>query len=509
MSLRRQSLSPTANLLRNSRLFSLPNPLPRPPVAEPTLTGAVRQSDTATLPYPTHQAIATTPSSFARGDWGLKRPLPARSIVLKRSKPVVRVKQWDTIEHVTDYESATDHVRTLEKFQALHTPVMRGMGHFSAQDATIPPPRSAFEKDADVTSYEVDDGLDGTSMALQALRRRFDKTAPAPKSGTDSLSTLARPNLRWKHDGPWLPGMGAEEFTTYITHELSKRREEFNKYMTEFVKTQIYAQRSSESKNEPLPLDEEEAKKVQAERETAWSTFTKADIKSGIRSLREKCAADPLNSDLVTKLITPFLRLPPIKLKNTQYSSAGSWSDSRTQRIADDSTPNSTHPSAGLGYLRTKAYLTNHPILGPQELPAPITARVVQPRKSRFGSQNRAKLGVAGFIADDEFTTQSTTGNSIENLGELDVDTPGGRKVTVQTQFASVSSDGKVHIKVRRSHGPELAISKGELDNRPPGRKNVDRNPMANLDFGKSGIRELDEAQEGKEGSTKILPGQK
>ena len=91
MALRRQSLSPTANLLRNSRLFSLPNPLPRPVVGETVGAGITKASDSATLPYPTHQAIVTTRSSLARGDWGLKRNLPARARVLQSSDPVLRI----------------------------------------------------------------------------------------------------------------------------------------------------------------------------------------------------------------------------------------------------------------------------------------------------------------------------------------------------------------------------------------------------------------------------------
>src|SRR5689334_15181708 len=112
MSLRRQSLSPTANLLRNSRLFSIPNPLPRPPASVQFRDGAgvIKESETATRPFPTHQAIATTPKSAARGDWGLKRPLPVRSRLLQSGDPVVRVNALDTIEHITDFDSATDHV---------------------------------------------------------------------------------------------------------------------------------------------------------------------------------------------------------------------------------------------------------------------------------------------------------------------------------------------------------------------------------------------------------------
>ena len=129
MSLSRQSLSPTANLLRNSRLFSLPNPLPRPPVSETYGAGISKASDTATLPYPTHQAIATTKSSLARGDWGLKRPIPSRSHIVQTSDPVLRITQLDTIEHVTDFDSAADHVRTRQKWEEMGMPMMKSTNH--------------------------------------------------------------------------------------------------------------------------------------------------------------------------------------------------------------------------------------------------------------------------------------------------------------------------------------------------------------------------------------------
>lgn len=67
-------LSPTANLLRNSKLFALPPALSLPPArptAEPTAT-----SDTATTLYPIKAALETPTSSLHVGDWGLKRALP-------------------------------------------------------------------------------------------------------------------------------------------------------------------------------------------------------------------------------------------------------------------------------------------------------------------------------------------------------------------------------------------------------------------------------------------------
>jgi len=171
MALSRQSISPTANLLRNSRLFSLPNPLPRPPVSETYGAGISKASDTATLPYPTHQAIATTKSSLARGDWGLKRPIPSRSHLVQVSDPVLRVTQLDTIEHVTDFESAADHVRTRQKWEEMGVPMIKGlslMRNRGVSDDLLP---GAFEVRDDTTSYDTDLGLDEAGLYLKALKK--------------------------------------------------------------------------------------------------------------------------------------------------------------------------------------------------------------------------------------------------------------------------------------------------------------------------------------------------
>ncbi|KAF2019230.1 hypothetical protein BU24DRAFT_418816 [Aaosphaeria arxii CBS 175.79] len=526
MSLRRQSLSPTANLLRNSRLFALPNPLPRPSVAESFGSGSTKESDSATIPYPTHQAIATTPSSAARGDWGLKRPLPKRSRILQTSNPVVRIKQWDSIEHITDFDSATDHVRTRQKFEELNIPLLKGLSHFRDTDLTYTPPKSAFEKRADITSYDVEDGLDGAAIFLRALKEsrvkreqenRSTKKAmrKAKESGekVDESFEAARftpftppsqevfklSNPRWKNDGPWLPGMSATEFTSYLSKEISKRKNEFSRYLVEFVKGQIYTtRRHASSQAETIPIDAAEAEAFRQKKEKEWSNITAADVSSGITALRAQCAKDPLTSDLVNKLIIPFLRLPPMKLKSTEFgANPNSKRAIDSYRFSDDTTPASTHPSAGLSYLRTKAFLSNHPILGPQALPTPITSRVVQPRQTSNTTETTARLGVAGFVTEDEhskMTSMATRGSARFESGiqTLDVDTHGGKKVPVQPQFASVSPDGKVFIKVKRSNGPELAVSRGQLEDKPPEREGNQTTSLNDLRSGRSGIPELD-----------------
>lgn len=596
MALNRQSLSPTAHLLRNSRLFSLPKPLPRPPVSETFGAGITKASDSATLPYPTHQAIATTKASLARGDWGLKRAIPSRSHLVQVSDPVLRVTQLDTIEHVTDFDSAADHVRTRQKWEEMGIPMMKGMTQMRDLDLSGAPPAGAFEVRDDTTSYDTDMGLDEAGLYLRALKKSmpaerakvewetfnatwrekwevqqtswkakgwgteladfeaFQKEAnkarkqaltPGSKpptsipwldeftafeqeqqearkalrekldAATDSGSTNFIPftpppvdaavhnTKRWKHDGPWLPGMSADDFVAYLNKEITARKKEFNKYLVEFVKNEIYTSRrlaAAKSQKTP-PMDIQEAEQWHAQQEKALRHITRDDIDAGIKALRKETANDPLASKLVSKLILPFLRLPAIKFKYKAYAQDASGRDVDQYSFDQESAPLSTHPSAGLGYLRTKAYMSNHPILGPQASHAPVPARVVQARRTGTKNEVYARLGVGGFVANDQFKSTETMSASRANIAgakdveTIDIDTPGGRKIPVQPLFGSVTNDGRIHIKLKRSTGPEVAVARGELDDRPPVRENVDNDPLRNLgkSMGKSGVKELDE----------------
>ncbi|KAJ4371084.1 hypothetical protein N0V86_008779 [Didymella sp. IMI 355093] len=478
----RNRLSPTANLLRNSRLFSLPNPLPRPVVGETTGAGVTKASDSATLPYPTHQAITTTKSSLARGDWGLKRNLPARSRMLQTSDPVLRITQLDTIEHVTDFESAADHVRTRQKWEQMSVPMMR----FAAStNVTAKTPTSAFERRDDTTAY-TKDGLDESGLFLRALRqnKRTREYRQRQNGGREEQFTPFQPppvtaeahnTRRWKHDGPWLPGQGENEFMAYLTKEIGKRRAEFNEHLVEFVKNEIYTTRqlTAARSGDVPPVDEVEAHAWQTAREKEWATITQDQIDAGIRALRKETAIDPLTSKLVTKLITPFLHLPPVKAKDKVYNQSETITDYQKYQIDPEYAPTSTHPSAGLGYLRTRAYLASHPILGPQSSPAPVTSRVVQPRKTAFSQDNYARLGVGGFVALDEHRAVNNAAKnhymqSGRDVETIDITTPGGRKIFVNPQFGGVSNDGRVHLKVLRSTGPEINVARGHTEDLPP-----------------------------------------
>lgn len=494
MALRRQSLSPTANLLRNSRLFALPNPLPRPNAGETYGAGVTKASASATLPYPTHQAIATTKSSLARGDWGLKRPLPARSRLVQVSDPVLRITQLDTIEDVTDFDSASDHVRTREKWQEMSVPMMKGMGMMREYDTSAGGPQGAFEIRDDTTSYETDLGLDEAGLYLKALKEGAKKSSEEKQFSPftpPSMDFDAHNSRRWRHDGPWLPGMNADDFAAYISKEISKRRREFNTYLVEFVRNEIYATRqlaaSTDAENPP-PLDEAEAETWQKERSAQWARISHSEIKAGIRALRRETANNPLTSKLFQKLIAPFLRLPTIRLKNIKYSAGNSSRDIETYQFDQDSAPLSTHPSAGLGYLRNRAYISNHPILGPQAQPSPIEARVVQPRQTGRLVETYARFGVGGFVANDshratDHRAKRDAMQASKDVENIDLDTPGGKKVLVQPLFGSVANDGRIHIKLARSEGAERLVKQGELDDRPPVRENADQDPLKEIEM--------------------------
>ncbi|KAJ5963774.1 Mitochondrial ribosomal protein MRP51 [Penicillium vulpinum] len=241
-------LSPTANLLRKSRLFALPKTLNSP--SDQTL----RESGTATLPHPIRASIVTPQSSLARGDWGLKRPLPAKSTSEKSSRPVVRLHALDTYEHVTDFESAADHTVTLEKFQELHMP-MSLPSKVNYATSVVPRHQSPFETHLDNTE---------TSQGLQE---------PGAK--------------QFRHTGPWLAGQTEAEFVAYLKQVTRKKPELLQKLREQFV-----AKRSAEIRK----LAQDNGEDLDAHP----ATVTDAEFNAYIKTLRnDPFALGPVVFDLL------------------------------------------------------------------------------------------------------------------------------------------------------------------------------------------------------------------
>lgn len=373
-------LSPTANLLRTSRLFSLPPPLPRP--SSDLTASANYESDSATLPHPTHAAIETTNSSLGRGDWGLKRPLPLKSTT-RTSTPTIHIDNVDSIDHITDFSSAADHVLTLRKWQELNTPL--SMADEKPNRASLRLeryPRSVFESTYDNTFQDQSD-----------------------------------PNKqRWKYKGPWLAGKTEGEFKHYVEKNVKSRRLDFKR----FLRKRLAEERTISRRREAT----ESGQDSQGPDSVAVSD---EDVEVYVRRLRK-------DEDKLNKIVEEYLDLPRDRgTAMTSYDRKG---------------PPTTHPSAGLSYLRTGSHTYNHPLLGPQEELAPVQARVIRPQTTASNKHHdRALIGVGGVVAEDDrltFTRDST------GLTGYNPDISGGAKIYVRATRASVNPHGRIELSTRR-----------------------------------------------------------
>ncbi|KAK5133796.1 hypothetical protein LTR08_007225 [Meristemomyces frigidus] len=449
--------SPTARLLQTSRLFSLPRPLPAPAYEALTSTGMYRASDTATLPYPTHQALATPASSYSRGDWGLKRPLPAQA-TRGSGAPCIRVAAQDTSEHITDFGSAADHTQTAAKWRELGVPLL----YRPAQRAKAPPV-SVFEESGDNT----DAGGPVQGRGVGGVPGRG-----APMGGEQKP--------RWKYSGPWIAGLPEGDFQRF-TRQVAKRKADFRAFLETHVAEQKLAdrRRQAQDQGESLSLAQIAQLRVQLRPDAA-------ELRGVEKALRDAHALDGLSSEL-THLITAFFDLPAVA-----PDSPASTPDVRSSLLRDtlnaitddasaaDAAPPSTHPSAGLSYLRTNAVMDNHPLHGPQAHRAPVLARVVRPRNSAQGTEYVAKLGVAGFIAPDSVSASLNTDRSTRNTAltnspllsydpdamahSLDPDLPGGNKMWVHPQHAYVDEHGRVRLTLSRGDREAIAVRSGDVE---------------------------------------------
>lgn len=423
--------SPTARLLQSSRLFSLPRPLPAPDLSN-AVSGVFRSSETATTPYPTHQAIVTPASSLHRGDWGLKRSLPGKK--LRGTKPTVRVRAQDTWEHVTTFESAGDHVRTLEKWNEMGIPMI-----INEKDDRGRGPGASFARRKPISVY--DDAHDITD-----------------KDATEELSGEGR----WKYEGPWLSGMQKGEFENWLLRQVSSRRSEWKEFLRQRENEKRIKSAWAEARAEGNALTPEDIERLRA---------TDQDLQGIQKQLRDEHANEQLNSEL-TRLITTFLDLPMASLEGSQNLDSA-FLASIMQTMSAEKGPPSTHPGAGLSHLRTHAIMDNHPIHGPQSSRTPIQARVVKPRVGASGGQSdyRAKLGVGGVVAED--STSATLAE--QDMSRFRKDTsdathvinprvPGGGKVWVRPQAAWVDEQGRIRMNLRRADEESVAVKTGDVE---------------------------------------------
>ncbi|EMC93559.1 hypothetical protein BAUCODRAFT_245493 [Baudoinia panamericana UAMH 10762] len=447
--------SPTARLLQHSRLFSLPRPLPPASLESISSTGVYRASETATLPYPTHQAITTPASSHHRGDWGLKRPLPRRATA--SSTPHIRVSAQDNFQHITDFGSAADHTQTRAKWEEMGVPIM--MPQFGREKK---PPRSVYDTD--------------------------DITTPNRQAGSNTHTG------RWKYAGPSLAGMQPGEFNAFISNLLTRRNPSSGaKDITgsshlpsfrEHLRTRLHTRAIADARRTA-----QEAGETLHPSDLASLRPTDAELDAHIKQLRDEHVEQKLYSQLSAS-ISEFLDLPSVlpseaqaeldayaqtsELKRAIFANLDNPSDDGS---GDGNATPSTHPAVGLSYLRTNAVMENHPLHGPQAQRAPVLARVVRFRTSSMGTEYKAKLGVGGVVAEDPISNTYNPDRSPGPRGPgqegkydphalvhaMDPAAETGSKIWVHPRQAWIDERGRIRLEVARAEGEAIAVKTGEV----------------------------------------------
>jgi Mitochondrial ribosomal protein subunit len=405
-----KATSPAANLLRASRVFSIPPPIARE-LPELQSTGA-SWSESSTTPYPTHAALATTPSSLGRGDWGLKRPLPLKSTARATTTPTFRIKAIDNFEQITDFESAADHVLTLKKWQEFNIPLSQEAKRKSA--------------------------VGSPSMFSSAVSHRsvFEE---------DTDQTQAKPgNQRWKFNTPWLANMNDGDFSKYLDKVASKKKGQFRAALTDALKRRKAVDMKRMATEEGKVADQATLEAI---------TITEEEYHTHIRSLR----SDPKRLDLVLR---EFLDIP------TELSPSSTSSIASAYFVSG---PPLTHPSAGLSYLRSNATLPNHPLLGPQaSLSSPVESRVITTLMRANGSNSTARFGVGGVVAESQTALRPNhkgrnwAQNNLPNgVAMFNPTIKGGAKMWVHPKRATIDSKGRVQLEIEKAEDSTIGIADG------------------------------------------------
>lgn len=388
-------ISPTANLLRKSRLFALPQALKTP--QDPPSSRSVFESNTATLPHPIRAAIVTPPKSLARGDWGLKRPLPAKATSDKSARPVVRIQALDTYEHVTDFESAADHTMTLEKFQELHMP-MSLPSKVNYATSIVPRHQSPFETHVDNTE---------TSQGREV---------PGSK--------------QFRHAGPWLVGQTEAEFQAYLK-QVRRQKPELLQKLRERLEAKLFAEARKQAQDNGGDLEDLAPVKV-----------TDEEFQAHVKSLREDpFALGPAVFELLDLPSPPAV--PSERIGQKYYQSPGTQLSAAEYAVSG---PPMTHPSAGLSYTRSHALTYNHPQHGPQAYQRPVQARILRPKGRFKGQSSKAIAGVGGIAVEDLNAMTFVDQGTPSGLTSFDSTIPGGAKYYVTPIRASVDSKGRIGL---------------------------------------------------------------
>lgn len=430
-----RSVSPGGALLRASRVFAIPPPLPKP--MGDLSAKAIFNSDTATLPYPVRLSITTPPSSRAKGDWGFKRPLPLRATT-KTSTPFIRVEAIDTFEHITEFGSSADHTLSLQKWQEMGVPL------------TVPVVKNTGGYDHGERKSVFEDGMDSTVTP--------DKDSPRKE------------DVRWNFNGPWLAGMNEGDFNAYLTREIRDKKSEFRKHLQEACAKSLTAEARRQAVGEEARPVKVRVGDVTEEQMTEYVKILRHNRTELYRLIREFLDLPPPPS-VVMEEVEQFIS-DTLNRKHLQSEPVQLDRSAESKSPYARSGPPKTHPSAGLTYSLTNAHVFNHPEFGPQKSKSPIMARVVRPNNTGAG-RFAPTLGVGGFVTDipeseahtfNHTPRRNSRAPSIPGLNGIEPDKEGGSKTYVEPMHAQIDPSGKVILKVRLADLDAVAIHEGTTD---------------------------------------------
>ncbi|EEP76759.1 predicted protein [Uncinocarpus reesii 1704] len=236
---------------------------------------------------------------------------------------------------------------------------------------------------------------------------------------------------RFRFKGPWLAGQSPAEFNIYLK-TIRKQRPQFLEKLRHILAERKVLEARKELLDRGEPLQEQQVPQELGDEE----------FEAALRSLRA-------NPESLGPEVHKFLDLATPPTCPNQYLKRRRWvagpSNISSTEYANHGPP-MTHPSAGLSYLRTKAYMDNHPVAGPQQQHKPVQARVLGARKSH---KLQTVVGVAGIVLEDA-KSQGWRQNNIRVTAGIDPDVPGGSKYWVKAERAAVRSDGKLGLQVGR-----------------------------------------------------------
>lgn len=322
------------------------------------------------------------------------------------------------------------------------------------------------------------------TVPSKSKRGQYESIAKAPGKGVfeedqDFISVEGKEShkdMRWKFQGPWLAGQTEGEFNYYVKKDIAAKRPAFRKYIQQYKAEQD----TKSAQRKALDAGEEAPAPVKA------SDITEEEMTQYIRALRQ-------DRTELFRLIRDFLDLPPAPTYDVTiedvaeqiFSQAASGSlAGKTLKSSDynptesnspyaNTGPPKTHPSAGLSYLRSGAYISNHPLYGPQADATPVEGRVIMPKNAAVGSF-APKLGVAGIVTDvptsADFMTHGGHMNrrggrfatdKVPGLINIEPEKVGGSKVMLKPRMASIDPKGRIILTVDNARPAAVQVAKG------------------------------------------------